>query len=81
MALLEGPAVQVERVVAAPPTPVFDAWLHPERLATWWWPDHPATVDEVDAREGGSFRISSAETGMSTENPERGWADVLSRLP
>lgn len=35
----------------------FRAWIDPEELAQWWWPQWPETTYDVDAREGGDVRI------------------------
>ena len=56
---LGGPIVRVEQDVPAPPAEVCAAWLDPQRLATWWWPQWPDTTYEIDARTGGRFRIHS----------------------
>lgn len=64
VAAMEGPTLRVEQLVNAPAGSVFDAWLDPSRLATWWWPEHPGTTFEIDAREGGRFAIRSARYGM-----------------
>lgn len=61
---LQGPTLRLEQHVPAPVEEVFDAWLDPQRLATWWWPEHADTTFEVDARVGGSFRIWSEGHGL-----------------
>ena len=45
---------------AAPREDVFDAWTNPEVLKRWWAaaPTWDTPVAEVDAREGGSYRLS-----------------------
>lgn len=48
-----------ERLIAAPPAAVFDAWRDPESIRVWMCPDpemSEASV-EVDFRVGGRFRI------------------------
>lgn len=60
---LPGPKLVVEQLVHAPPPDVYAAWLDPARLATWWWPDLGDTTYEIDAREGGRFRIWSEAAG------------------
>lgn len=62
---LEGPVVRVEQSVQAPPAEVCVAWLNPDRLAQWWWPQFPDTTYEVDAREGGAFRFRSEQAGLA----------------
>ena len=58
--------VQVRRVIAAPPADVFAAWTDPTILAEWFGSmDVTVTHAEVDAREGGAYRIvmRGAQTG------------------
>ena len=45
---------------AAPRADVFDAWTNPEVLRRWWAaaPGWDTPLAEVDAREGGSYRLS-----------------------
>jgi len=45
---------------AAPREEVFDAWTNPEVLKRWWAaaPTWETPLAEVDAREGGSYRLS-----------------------
>jgi uncharacterized protein YndB with AHSA1/START domain len=46
------------RTIKAPLQAVFDAFTKPEKIALWWGPDDgPVFLSEVDAREGGRFRI------------------------
>lgn len=90
---LAGPVVRVEQSVQAPPAEVCVAWLNPDRLAQWWWPQFPDTTYEVDAREGGGFRFRSEQAGLAVvlehrlakpgedvDNPTQGWTDVMARL-
>jgi uncharacterized protein YndB with AHSA1/START domain len=53
------PAVTIERVVPAPPKAVFEAWLDPEALRRFMWPEPGARVTraESDARVGGKFLV------------------------
>lgn len=45
---------------AAPREDVFDAWINPAVLTRWWaaQPSWQTPVAEVDATEGGSYRLS-----------------------
>jgi uncharacterized protein YndB with AHSA1/START domain len=45
---------------AAPRGDVFDAWTNPEVLRRWWAaaPTWDTPLAEVEAREGGSYRLS-----------------------
>jgi uncharacterized protein YndB with AHSA1/START domain len=50
--------LEISYVFDAPPQAVFDSWLQPELLRTWWAPEgYEVTRCEVDARPGGSWRI------------------------
>lgn len=64
---LPGPQLFLSQMVAAPAADVYQAWLDPDRLATWWWTEHGDTRFEVDAREGGRFRIWSQRAGLRAE--------------
>lgn len=46
------------------PDDAFRAWTDPAILRSWWWPMFPDTTYEVDAVEGGAFRIESADAGF-----------------
>ncbi len=40
------------------PEKVWDAWTDPEKIAKWWGPNgFTSTVEELDVREGGKFRV------------------------
>ena len=49
--------LRLERVLAAPPTAVFDAWTSAEALTQWFAPTNVVRVPELDARTGGRYRI------------------------
>jgi uncharacterized protein YndB with AHSA1/START domain len=49
----------LERTLNAPRELVFQTWIDPKHLAQWWGPkDFTNPVCEVDARPGGSIRIT-----------------------
>lgn len=51
-------AVSLERVIAAPRSKVYRAWLDPVMLAQWMGPDDfTVTVATVDARVGGVHQV------------------------
>ncbi|WP_191907766.1 SRPBCC family protein [Nocardioides cynanchi] len=62
---MTGHTITITRTVAAPPETVFAAWVQPERLATWWWPQLAGTTYDVDARPGGGYRIESPVIGAT----------------
>jgi len=53
-------ALEVSHRFAAPREEVFDAWVNPEVLKRWWAaePTWSTPLAEVDARDGGSYRLS-----------------------
>ena len=51
--------LHLEKVLPAAPEEVFDAYIDPAKLAGWWGPAGFTSPGlELDAREGGRFRIS-----------------------
>ena len=52
-------SLEVSHLIKAPKDRVFDAWLNPEILAKFMTPAQDVTVPvaEVDAREGGRFKV------------------------
>lgn len=56
----------ITRVFDAPRELVFKMWTDPDHLKNWWGPKHhPATVLNMDVRQGGAWRncLTSVETG------------------
>jgi uncharacterized protein YndB with AHSA1/START domain len=53
-------ALTLEHRYAAPREQVFDAWTSPDVLKRWWaaMPTWSTPLAEVDAREGGRYRLS-----------------------
>jgi uncharacterized protein YndB with AHSA1/START domain len=53
-------ALVLEHRYAASRERVFDAWINPEVLKRWWAaaPTWETPLAEVDAREGGGYRLS-----------------------
>jgi uncharacterized protein YndB with AHSA1/START domain len=51
--------LRMERIFAAPPDQVFDAWTSVETLRLWWpaGPGWDTPVAEVDLRVGGRLRL------------------------
>lgn len=56
--------ITITRHVSADADRAFDAWMEPEQLARWWWPQWPDTTYAVEAKEGGEVRIYSPAVGM-----------------
>jgi uncharacterized protein YndB with AHSA1/START domain len=58
------PAVRLQRTIPAPPHEVYRAWLEPALLRQWMAPGgFEVKRADVDAREGGHFRIWHADAG------------------
>jgi len=56
--------VRIERLIAAPPSRVYRAWLEPELLRRWLSPGAmEVSRVEVDERVGGHFRIWQTQNG------------------
>jgi uncharacterized protein YndB with AHSA1/START domain len=53
-------ALELTHRFAAPRERVFEAWTNPDVLKRWWaaGPTWDTPLAEVDAREGGSYRLS-----------------------
>ncbi len=44
--------------IEAPREAVWKAWEDPEKIAKWWGPEgFTSTVEELDIRDGGTFRV------------------------
>jgi uncharacterized protein YndB with AHSA1/START domain len=56
--------LRVSRRFAAPREKVFDAWTNPDVLRRWWAGSETMETAgaEVDAREGGRYRLSMRDT-------------------
>jgi uncharacterized protein YndB with AHSA1/START domain len=74
--------LRLERLIPSPPEILFALWTQSAALVRWWAPDgYEASVDALDARPGGRWRISlhrpdSAALAMSgvysiVERPHR----------
>ncbi|MEO8672146.1 MAG: SRPBCC family protein [Tahibacter sp.] len=56
---MAGNTVRLHRVLRAPPERVYRAFLNPDALAKWIPPNgFTATVHHMDAKVGGSYRMS-----------------------
>jgi uncharacterized protein YndB with AHSA1/START domain len=48
----------VTRIIDAPRTLVFKAWIEPEHVARWWGPQGFTTTScKMDIRPGGAYRV------------------------
>jgi uncharacterized protein YndB with AHSA1/START domain len=55
----DGLALDLERVLPAPPERVFEACVETDQLADWWGPAGFTVLElDLDAREGGRYRIT-----------------------
>src|ERR1700694_2140789 len=62
---MAGNTVRLHRVLRAPPERVYRAFLNAEALVKWIPPDgFTAKVHHMDARVGGSFRMSFTGEGF-----------------
>jgi len=52
-------AVHLHRILSARPDKVYRAFIEPDALATWFPPNgYACTVHQLDAKIGGSYRLS-----------------------
>lgn len=64
--------VVITRIYEAPPEVVFKAWTDPKQLMKWFGPKHFTNpICEVDAREGGAWKIVMRSPG-GTDHPCEG---------
>ena len=53
----EKASLEIKRVINAPPTRVYEAWIDPAQLKEWWGPEGVRTRSlSSDARVGGKYR-------------------------
>ncbi|ROR65038.1 SRPBCC family protein [Agrococcus jenensis] len=62
-----GQRVEVTGFVAATTDAVWALWTTADGLRQWWWPQFDDTRYEVDAQEGGWYRIRTAEGGIGVQ--------------
>ena len=77
--IAEPSAITLDRIIPAPPSVVFEAWLRPEALAVFIRPAPGVTLPqvEVDAQVGGKFLILM-RVGTS-DKPHRGEYRIIDR--
>lgn len=64
-----GRSVQLHRVLTATPEKVYRAFLEPDAVARWLPPNgFTCTVDHLDARVGGTFRMSFRNFGSGNSH-------------
>lgn len=56
--------ITLNRQVPVPADRAYRAWVDPQELAGWWWPQWQDTRYDLEPREGAEFRIHSAEGGV-----------------
>lgn len=72
------PSLTLVRRIRAAPAAVFEAWTRPEILATWWGPHHTRVLEaEIDAREGGAFRVLLEEDTGARHEVRGTYAEVV----
>ena len=72
--------VRLHRVLRAPPAKVYRAFLNAEAMAKWIAPDgFTCTVHHMDARVGGTFRMSF--TNFTTEKSHSFGGEYLELVP
>lgn len=72
--------VRLHRVLRAPPARVYRAFLNPEAMAKWIPPNgFTCTVHHLDARVGGTFRMSF--TNFTTEKSHSFGGEYLELVP
>lgn len=60
----------ISRLIAAPPSAVWNAWSVPENLAKWWIPAPiECQVVKLDLRPGGGFVTRMREAGANDFQP------------
>jgi uncharacterized protein YndB with AHSA1/START domain len=64
MATEQATVLRLTRKFDAPRERVFDAWIDSELLMKWWaaMPKFEPSLAEVDAREGGRYRLGMRDT-------------------
>lgn len=78
VATKEGIKVQVNRIVKAKRSRVFEAWTKPELIQRWYGPTWMSVSStDVDLRVGGSFRIAMVENGTRPEGIPKPTGDVI----
>ena len=77
---METNTIQLHRVLRAPPERIYRAFLTPDAMAKWL-PPHgfTGTVHHMDARVGGSYRMSF--TNFSTGNSHSFGGEYLELVP
>jgi uncharacterized protein YndB with AHSA1/START domain len=65
---LSGEGLSVVRTIRAPLADVYDAWVNPERLVSWWGPPGVTVASiEGDLRVGGRYLIVMRRGGEEIE--------------
>jgi uncharacterized protein YndB with AHSA1/START domain len=79
---MPGATVRLHRVLRAPPERVYRAFLDPDANAKWLPPDgFTCKVHELDARLGGSYRMSFTNFSTGSSHSFGGRSSAGSRIP
>jgi uncharacterized protein YndB with AHSA1/START domain len=67
--MADGYKLELTRVLAVPPSDVFDAWTNPDKLRRWWGPEGmSAAYVELDPRPGGAWRTCMKSDADGSEH-------------
>jgi uncharacterized protein YndB with AHSA1/START domain len=58
------PAVRIEKLFAAAPETLFEAWLDPRLVCRWMAPGSVTAKAEIEPRLGGHYRVAHSATGQ-----------------
>ncbi len=62
---MDGPTIAIEQQVPrVANAQVYAAWLDPEQLRRWWWPQLPDTTYQVEPWVDGGYQIHSQTAGF-----------------
>lgn len=68
MMIEQNPTVCVIRQLSASPDQVFNAWLEPEKVKKWMFPNDELVRIDIDARVGGTFSFVVRRNGNEIEH-------------
>lgn len=59
--------VEIDAFVTASADAVWELWTTAAGLAQWWWPMFDDARYELDAREGGTYRMQTSTGGLAVQ--------------